>query len=417
MSLARLAAVLFLVLASAAAQAQPAPQPDLVARGEYLARAADCVACHTKKDGTPYAGGLGFKLPFGTLYAPNITPDKATGIGTWTDDEFVKAMQKGVGKGGKHLYPAFPYASYTLMPREDILAVKAYLFSLPPVHAETPADTLSFPFNQRWLMAFWNVLFNPDKRFEPDPKRPPEWNRGKYLVESLGHCGECHTPRNFLQARRPSKALSGAVTAGWRAYNITPDRETGIGAWSDQALASYLATGHAEGHSAAAGPMAEVVEYSLRYLTPEDIRAIVVYLKSAPAKRDSDMPAIAAKPPAVAAAAKGGVGMTGDNSLGAHVFAQACASCHRYDGTGAQTPYATLIGTRGVNDPEATNATQVVLHGASLDSPRGKVFMPGFGKAYSEAEIAAVVNYVTGRFGAAASTLTAEDVAKRRGGE
>jgi mono/diheme cytochrome c family protein len=178
---------------------------DLAARGEYLARAADCVACHTAPGGKPFAGGLAFRLPFGTLYSTNITPDKESGIGAWSDEDFVRALQEGAGRDGKHFYPAFPYTSYTLMTRSDVLAIKAYLFSLKPVRNRPPASDISFPFNQRYLIWFWDVLFNPGQRFQPNTGQTPEWNRGAYLVEALGHCGECHTPRNFLFGLMTSK--------------------------------------------------------------------------------------------------------------------------------------------------------------------------------------------------------------------
>ncbi len=199
---------------AAVAQTAPADQT-LIERGEYLARAGDCLACHVVEGGRPYAGGLPIEMPFGTLYSTNITPDKETGIGNWSDDDFVKAMQQGVGPDGQHYYPAFPYTSFTLMPREDILAIKAYLFSLEPVRQQNPENDLRFPFDQRWGMALWNLLFLDDKRFEPDPAQSEQWNRGRYLVEGPGHCAECHSPRNLFQARSGSKHLAGAeIQAG-----------------------------------------------------------------------------------------------------------------------------------------------------------------------------------------------------------
>ncbi|HEY9455778.1 MAG TPA: cytochrome c, partial [Bradyrhizobium sp.] len=198
----------------------------LVERGEYLAKAADCMVCHTRPGEKEYAGGLGFKLPFGTLYSTNITPDKETGIGNYSDRDFLNAVQRGKRLDGAMLYPAMPYPSYTYMSDEDVLAVKAYLFSLPPVRAAAPENTLSFPFNQRWAMLFWSAMFNPDTRFAPDTSKSPEWNRGAYLVEALAHCGECHTPRNLAFALDNRKKFAGAVTAGWRAFNISSDKNT-----------------------------------------------------------------------------------------------------------------------------------------------------------------------------------------------
>ena len=204
-------------------------------RGEYLTRAADCTACHTAKGGAPYAGGLAFALPFGTIYSPNITADKDTGIGNWSDAQFLNALHRGIDDEGERLYPAMPYASYTYMTDADALAIKAYLFSLKPVHQENPEDKLSFPFNQRWLMGLWSMFFNADRRFEPNPARSEAWNRGAYLSEALAHCGECHTPRNLAFALDNRKKFGGALTAGWRAYNISSDSATGVGDWSANA--------------------------------------------------------------------------------------------------------------------------------------------------------------------------------------
>ena len=207
-----------------------APQGDaLIKRGEYLARAADCVTCHTAPNGEAYAGGLAFKLPFGTIYSPNITPDKETGIGTWSDADFVRAVHRGVAKDGHMLYPAFPYASYALLTNDDALAIKAYLFSLAPVKAQAPANALIFPFNQTYLMRGWRLLFVPNHPMEADSDKSPDWNRGAYLVEALGHCGECHTPRNLLYGLDNGKKFSGAEIEGWKAYNISSDPHAGIG--------------------------------------------------------------------------------------------------------------------------------------------------------------------------------------------
>jgi mono/diheme cytochrome c family protein len=202
-ALRRFAAAAFLLLAPAAAHADS--RSDLLARGEYITRAADCVACHTAEGGKPFAGGRAFNLPFGVLYSPNITPDQATGIAGYSDDEWVSVLHKGVARGGKHLYPAMPYTSYTQMSREDALAVKAYLMSLAPVHGSVPENRIGFPFNQRWGLMFWNLFNNPDRRFQPDGSKTADYNRGAYLTEALGHCGECHTPRNFMMGLKDIK--------------------------------------------------------------------------------------------------------------------------------------------------------------------------------------------------------------------
>lgn len=389
---------------------------DLVKRGEYLARAGDCAACHNALGGKPFAGGYAFRLPFGTIYSSNITPDRETGIGAWSDDDFLRALHDGIGKDGENLYPAFPYTSYTLLTDRDVLAIKAYLFSLKPVHYQPPPNDLAFPFSQRFLMKFWNVLFNPGRRFQPNSDRSAEWNRGAYLTEALGHCGDCHTPRDLVFAPSASRKFAGALIEGWKAYNITPDREWGIGAWSDGQLAEYIANGHAPERSSAAGPMAEAVDNSLRFLTTGDIHAMMAYLKSVPPNADSSNPAAVPTPSEAPHIAPITVSLGGPN-LGLQVFEGACASCHGFDGKGTVWAHADLVGNRTVNDPSATNLAQVVIHGASLHTPHGEVSMPAFGDGYSDAEIAAVANYMTGRFGTAASQITAADVAKIRQSE
>jgi mono/diheme cytochrome c family protein len=389
---------------------------DLVKRGEYLVRAGDCAACHSAPGGKPYAGGYVFKLPFGTIYSSNITPDKQTGIGAWSDADFLRALHDGIGKDGENLYPAFPYTSYTLLTDRDVLAIKAYLFSLKPVHYQPPTNDLAFPYNQRVLMKFWNALFNPGRRFQPNSDRPPEWNRGAYLTEALGHCGDCHTPRNLMYAPSSSQKFAGALIQGWKAYNITPDREWGIGAWSDDQLADYLANGHAPERSSAAGPMGEAVDNSLRFLTAGDIHAMIAYLKSIPPIADSSNPAAVRTPSAPPHIAPLTVSASAPD-VGLHVFEGACASCHGFDGSGILWADADLAGNRTVNDPAAVNLTQVVIQGANLQTAHGTILMPAFGQGYSDAEIAAVVNYVTGRFGTNPSKVTAAEVARRRQGE
>src|SRR5271163_550999 len=342
---------------------------DVVKRGEYLARAADCMVCHTSQRGEQYAGGLAIPLPFGTLYSTNITPDKATGIGDYSDADFLNAVQRGVRRDGTHLYPAMPYPSYTYMTDADALAIKAYLFSLPPVRAANRADTLTFPFNQRWSMVFWSAAFNADTRFAPNTAQSPEWNRGAYLAEALAHCGECHTPRNLAFALDNRKKFAGAVAAGWRAFNITSDKGSGIGGWSDDELFTYLSTGHALGRGTAAGPMGEAVDQSFGKMSPADIHALVAYVRSVPAVASSDLPATLA-PPAPASPKEGGA--TTD-AVGKRVFEQACVSCHNWTGVSAITPFATIAGARAVNDRTATNVAQIVISGTLRSSPRGVV--------------------------------------------
>jgi mono/diheme cytochrome c family protein len=383
---------------------------DLVTRGKYLTEAADCEVCHTAEGSQPFAGGLAFRTPFGVLYSPNITADRETGIGTWTDEDFIRAVHKGIAKDGQRLYPAFPYESYTLLADDDVRAIKAYLFSLPVERATAPPNNLKFPFNQRWLMGIWSAFYNPDQRFQPRQNRSSEWNRGAYLVEGLAHCGDCHTPRNLAQALNNRRKFEGTVIGAWAAYNITQDPVSGVGEWSDAELIEYLHAGHAVGRGAAGGPMAEVVDASLSNLLPADIRAIVAYLRSIPAIRTRDLAAPKASPASdMPKRINAGADLRGEQ-----IFAGNCASCHGWSGVSLLTSGATLTGDRAVNDASAVNVAQMILSGANRRTPEGVLFMPGFGSAYSDTEIAAVANYVTGRFGVTPSHLTARDIAEFR---
>jgi mono/diheme cytochrome c family protein len=379
----------------------------LLQRGEYLARAADCVACHTAPGGLPYAGGRQFITPFGSLFSTNITPDKNTGIGNYTDRNFLNAVHDGIRLDGARLYPAMPYASYTYMSDDDALAIKAFLFSLAPVRAPAPQDDLKFPFNQRYLMAAWSILFSPNTRFEPNIDRSFEWNRGAYLVEGLGHCAECHTPRNFLQALDNREKFVGTVVDGWRAYNITSDHDGGIGGWTDADLKSYLSTGHADGHGTATGPMGEAIGAGISHLTSGDIAAIVTYLRSVPANANSSLPQPRSTPPSVPS---GDIGQAGAEPRGKAVFDNACAACHGANGVSSLSPFATLTGSRAVNDPTAANVVQVIFFG----DQDYRNMMPSFGQALSNDDIASVANYITSNFGAKPSAVTLEYVSQVR---
>jgi len=377
------------------------------ARAEYVTRMADCEACHTAKGGKPFAGGRPFVLPFGTIYTPNITPDPETGIGKWTDAQFLKAVHEGIAPDGTRFYPAFPYASYTMLTDADVLAIKSYLFSLPPVKQANKSNTFGFPFNQRWLMGIWSSFFNSDRRFRPIRERDAAWNRGAYLVEAAGHCGECHTPRNLMQAMDQHNKFAGGQAEGWNAYNITGDRTSGIGGWSDAEIAAYLSTGHAPGRGVASGPMGEAVGLSLSKLTPSDIAAIVTYLRTVPAISSDRLPQPAGPAPASPKLA------SIDNPVGKRMFEGNCASCHAWTGAGAIFDEARLTGVRSVNDPTAANVASMILNGAGQPGT-GRPYMPSFAAAYSDAEVAAVANYVTARFGAKGSSITPKEVAELR---
>jgi mono/diheme cytochrome c family protein len=374
----------------------------LLAQGEYLAHAADCVACHTRPGAKPFTGGVAFKLPFGTLYSTNITADRDTGIGQWSDDDFVRALHRGVGKDGRNLYPAFPYTSYTAMTRDDAVAIKAYLFSLPAIQAPNRPNQLPFPFNQRWTLTFWKWMFLDEHRFRPDPNRSESQNRGAYLSTALGHCGECHTPRNILMAMSTRRTLAGAEVSGWHAYNLTSDRASGLGEWTDAQLRQFLSVGHAEDHGPAAGPMAEVVENSTRYLTDEDVQAIVSYLRGLPAQRSGY------KVPAAAP-------LTSIDRRGRLLFVQACTGCHLLDGEGRQSAWAALRGDHSARESSGTNVMQVLTQGSQIETGQGPMFMHSFMGGYSNDELAAIGNFVIGQFGLRQGTMTAEQFRAHNG--
>lgn len=402
MSIVRTRRALLAAALLLAAPSMAAAQSDQIERGAYLAKAADCVACHTAPGGAPFAGGRAFKLPFGVLYSPNITPDEKTGIAGYTDDAWLGMMHKGVGRAG-HLYPAMPYASYTAMTDDDALAIKAYLMSLKPIAASVPENQIGFPFNQRWGLVFWNLFNNPDRRFAPDPGKSEAYNRGAYLATALGHCGECHTPRNFMMGLKSGKEFAGALQADWQAYNLTSDHAAGLGAWSDEQLAQYLSTGQAPGHGPASGPMAEAVEHSLSGLKPEDIKALVTYLRGVPAQSDGAPPA-----PTEAASSP-------SDALGQRLFVQACAGCHLPSGGGRQSAWAALAGSHSTRDPAATNLVQVLVGGSEIKTAQGLMFMHPFTGAYTDEELAAIAGYTQRQFGGMPGSVTPEQIAKARG--
>jgi mono/diheme cytochrome c family protein len=380
---------------------------DLVAKGKYLAAAADCAACHTAKGGKDYAGGRAFKLPFGTIYTPNITPDRETGIGNWTDEQFLRAVHKGIGRNGERLYPAFPYASYTLLTDADVHAIRAYLDTIPAIHQQNVANTFSFPFNQRWLMGVWGAFFNPDKRFMPVAERSAQWNRGAYLIEAAGHCGECHTPRTVMQAMNTRQKFAGGQAEGWNAYNISQDRLSGVGAWSKEDLTNYLVKGHALGHGVASGPMAEVVERSTSQLTASDIAAMVEYLQTVPPRSSGPSIAVAGPPQATVS------GSLPAGGQGKRIFEGVCASCHNWNGKGAVSTDQQLTGARAVNDVSARNVALMILNGRGSPARKGS-YMPSFRASYTDVEVAEVANFVTARFGSKPSRITPDEVRKLR---
>ncbi len=407
-----------------------ASNAEQIKRGEYLARAADCIACHTVDKAKPFAGGYPVATPFGTIYGPNITSDKETGIGTWSDEDFIRALHLGIGKNGEHLYPAFPYASFTKLSRDDVLAIKAYLFSLPPIQQKTPENKLPFPFNQRLILAGWNLFNFTPGRWQPDDAKSVEWNRGAYLVEGLAHCQECHTPRNGTMGLDHKRAFSGAPLAGWTAYNITPDMESGVGGWKDQELVQYLKTGSVPGKASAAGGMGEAVEHSLQYLTDPDVQAIATYLRSVPVIHNpaDTKPRFAWGQPSQDDATLRGIAPVSVSNVasgGAELFSGNCASCHSASGSGVTDGYYPSLfhnSTVGASDPN--NLLMVILNGVqrhnkgTSDKKGDDVFMPGFADHLSDAQIATLSNFIVQQYGNSATpAITAEQVGKQRKGD
>ncbi|ROR35193.1 c-type cytochrome [Inmirania thermothiophila] len=285
--------LLALLAAGPAPAADGAGAADAVARGAYLVRAAGCKACHTAEGGPAFAGGRALETPFGTFHTPNITPDPETGIGRWSDRDFVRALREGLAPDGSHYYPAFPYTSYTGIRDEDLLAIKAYLFSLPPVRRPNRPHALPFPVSQRWLLGPWKRLFFEPGPLVDDPSRPAWWNRGRYLVRALGHCGECHSPRNLAGAMDEDRFLAGNPDGpeGEVVPNITPDRETGIGRWRVGDLVEVLRSGMLPDGDFVGGAMGEVIDEGTSHLTDADLEAIARYLLSLPPIANPEAPA------------------------------------------------------------------------------------------------------------------------------
>ncbi|MDR0805483.1 MAG: cytochrome c [Enterobacteriaceae bacterium] len=402
---------------------------DLIKQGEYVARAADCIACHrtAESDGADFAGGYGIASPMGTIIASNITPSRHYGIGEYSEKQFADAVRKGINKDGKYLYPAMPYTAYQGINDEDMHALYIYLQQgVKPVEQAVPETKLSFPYNIRQLMFGWNMLFLNNSK--PLPVTMPEQiQRGKYLVDNLAHCGTCHTPRNILMAEDNAKYLGGADLSGWIAPNITSDPISGIGGWHEQDIAAFLKTGHLANKAQAAGGMAEAVENSFRFLSDQDLSAMAAYLKTVPAIRDvkQSAPAYSASEEKVdmdmstLEVGQGDQASLADAKTtdGAVLYNSACASCHGRDGQGtADHFYPSLTQNSTVGSPQPNNLVMVIANGLQRKGADADVSMPAFNHQLSNEQIAAVANYVTKTFGHQASALTASDVATLRDG-
>ncbi|TBU98308.1 alcohol dehydrogenase [Stutzerimonas kirkiae] len=375
---------------------------ELVEKGRYLAVLGDCTACHTVP-GKPFlAGGGAVETPFGILLGANITPDRNTGIGKWRFEDFQATMSRGHARGGKRLYGAMPFTAYTKVSEADNRALWAYLRTLDPVENPVQTNQLPFPFNIRLSLLAWNWLNFEQGEYQPDPQRSEQWNRGAYLVQGLGHCGTCHTPKNLLGGDQAGQYLRGANLQGWVAPDITANAHQGIGKWSDEELIQYLKTG-ANRYDIASGPMAEAVEHSLQHWRDADLRAVAVYLRSLGGERSDKPTALPADAPAM--------------RTGAAIYSDRCAACHIGSGEGIEQLFPKLAGAPLVNASDPTSLIRVVLAGSragATDAAPTAPAMPSFAWNLDDRQVADVVSYIRNSWGNAAAAVSPGEVAKLR---
>lgn len=395
-----------------------AADADLVARGKYIATASDCIACHSAPGGAPMAGGLALSTPIGAIMSTNITPSKEHGIGNYTLEQFDAAVRRGVRADGKQLYPAMPYTAYALLSNDDVAALYAYFTNgVAPVETRPPETNLPFPFNIRLSMAAWNLLFLETAPFKPDPAQDAEWNRGAYLVRGAAHCGTCHTPRNLFMAEQASAEMAGGDVGPWHAPNITSDPNSGIGGWSVEELVAYMRDGHVA-KSQAAGPMAEAIDHSLRFMTDEDLKAMAAYLKTVPPVRDpADTQPVYAwgKPSDELASVRGSAWpQDRDQMSGPQLYDAYCATCHQALGQGSfEGGLPSLVHNTALGRGNTNNLVMVILEGLRRQPD---VLMPGFAKELSDTQIATLSNYLIQHFGNPEAKVTAAQVATMRSG-
>ncbi|EIC84449.1 cytochrome c [Serratia sp. M24T3] len=387
----------------------------LISKGAYLARAGDCAACHTSKGGDSFAGGLQIKSPMGVIYSSNITPDPDHGIGQYTEQQFADAVRKGVRADGSYLYPAMPYPDYQGISDEDIHALYTYFMKgVKPVAKSAPETSLSFPFSQRWGIRFWNMMFTSDKTFAPASNAPAEVNRGKYLVETLGHCGSCHTPRGVAMQEKALNDsdpafLSGSELNDWPVPAIrSPD------GWTTQDIVDYLGTGRNH-FASVGGEMTSVVEHSMQYMTPDDLKAIAVYLQSLPAEKT----AVNQKPDVAKATADTAQFLTAGKGLsqGQLLYLNNCEACHWTNGNGAKGIFPRLNGAAIVQADNPTGLISTVLNGAATPSTQNApsvLFMPGFAGRLSDQQVADLTTFVRQGWGNNAPAVTVDQVKKVR---
>ena len=386
----------------------PAPTAQQIERGAYLAGLGNCAGCHTARGGTPYAGGRGIETPFSVLYSTNLTPDRATGIGDWSADNFWRALHNGRSRDGRLLYPAFPYPNYTLVTRADSDALFDFLRSQRPVSQSAKPHGLSWPFSSQAALAVWRALYFKPGTFVDNAARPADWNRGAYLVEGLGHCSACHTQRNALGASSNMLDLSGGLIPmqNWYAPALTSPAEAGVADWPLDHVVRVMQSGVSP-RGTVLGPMAEVVANSTQHWNADDLRAMAVFLKALP------QVAPAAAPERVAAVDPGKA------QRGAKLYEQHCVQCHGDQGQGVPGAYPPLAGNRAVQLNETSNLVQVVLYGgfppATAGNPR-PFGMPPYVLALSDSDVAAVLTHLRSSWGNKAAPVSEVDVVRKRTG-
>ncbi|HEX5352865.1 MAG TPA: c-type cytochrome [Rhodanobacteraceae bacterium] len=371
-----------------------------IQHGRYLVHAGDCKACHTAQGGKPFAGGRPVPTPFGVVYSTNITPDPETGIGEWSERDFYRAMHFGIARGGKHLYPAFPYPWYTRMTRGDVDAIRAYLDTVKPVRERNRSPQLGWPFSMRSMLKMWDTLYLHPGQYQPDPKRSTAWNRGAYLVNGPGHCGACHSGKNLLGAPDRDHPMQGGMAEHVFAPNLGAGKRDGLGGWSKQEIVEYLATG-SNAHATAGGPMAEVVTASTQYLKQRDLEAIATYLKTL----DGPRPGEPGKP------------NNDTMQQGRALYVDDCAGCHMDNGTGLPNAFPPLRASSAVQAAKPQLLLAVILEGARSPATPTKptgLTMPAFGSKLDDAEIAALTTYIRNAWGNRAGEVSKGDVSKLR---
>ncbi|HEY1753209.1 MAG TPA: cytochrome c [Caulobacteraceae bacterium] len=382
--------------------ATPAVNPQ-VEEGRYLAALGDCESCHDRPGGQKLAGGLPLNTPFGVIYSANITPDRDTGIGAWSEADFYRAMHEGRNNHNAHLYPAFPYAYFTRMSRAEVDAIRAYLMAQPAVSYRPRANRLPFPLSIRALVGVWNWLYFKPGDFQPAAGQSAAWNRGAYIVEGPGHCGACHTPKTFLGGDKQQQALQGGQLDNWFAPDLNGDARGGLADWTTADIVEFLKTGR-NARSSASGSMSDVIVHSTSQMNDGDLAAVATYLKSLPAAKAA-APAPAAPDPAAMQA-------------GAALYLDNCAACHRADGAGVPREFPPLKGNSNVQTGNPTTVDRFILSGTestATDARPTPLAMPSFAWKLTDAEIADVATYIRNSWGNAAPPVSAGDVAKLRG--